>query len=189
MKLLLFLTASLLLISSLLLQSNSFSKAEISNNVLLSIVEEESALIAITYGEEKTFEVTNNTDKTIEIERVELLDEYEEEFMNIEDVDSSIFPGEMKEFALTGNSKDLTGKVIRIITRWEGGNAEIQSTLPEFPEVKEPVSDITEELATPKPEEDVVDPEVIGDIVTELTDERIIPESEEPITPEPTDEQ
>ena len=71
LRLIFYLTALFISVSFFLLQSNSFTTAEIRNEATLSIVSEENALIAITYEEGGMFTVTNNTEKsTIEIDGI-----------------------------------------------------------------------------------------------------------------------
>jgi len=69
----------------------------------ITMVLKNSALVAITYGENKTLKVTNNTDKTIKNNSVELIGESEKEIVNMEESDSDVMAGEIKEFALTGD--------------------------------------------------------------------------------------
>ena len=69
------LIALLLSISFFLYHGTSFSNAEIRNDATLTIVPEEHALIAITYGKGGNFFVTNNTAKTIDVANVEVVNE------------------------------------------------------------------------------------------------------------------
>ena len=57
------LAALLLSIITITFTGTSFSTAEIKNEATLTIVPEENALIAIAYGEDSNFTVTNNTAK------------------------------------------------------------------------------------------------------------------------------
>ena len=75
LKRLISLSALLLSISLFLSHGTSFSNAEIKNDATLSIVPEEHALIAITYGKSGNFSVKNNTAKTIDVANVEVVNE------------------------------------------------------------------------------------------------------------------
>jgi hypothetical protein len=137
MRLVFTLSILFLSLSLLLLQSNSFTSAEVKNEAILSIVSEENALIAITYEKGEMLIVTNNTGKTIEIEKVELMGETNQKNINlVENNSPSIQPGGVKEFPITGNLKDLAGRVIQIKSHWYGGSAEIKSIIPELHEVQ-----------------------------------------------------
>ncbi len=124
LKLFFSLLAILLTSSLLLLFSNSFTNAEIKNDATLSIVPEDSALIAIIDWEGRTFSIKNNTEETVEIAGIELSS----------DSDMDIEAGEIGDFTLVGDAEELSGKVIEIIAHWNGGSAEIKSTIPEFTE-------------------------------------------------------
>ncbi|MEH7252629.1 hypothetical protein V7111_10935 [Neobacillus niacini] len=133
MKLIYFLFVIFVSISFLFIQTNSFTKAEISNDVLLAIANEENALIAISYGKGKKFEVKNNTENSIEIVSINLLDSLAHNIHEVGEPDSYLVqPGRVKEFNITGDPKGLTGKTIKINFRWNGGSAEIKSTIPDI---------------------------------------------------------
>lgn len=133
LKLIYSLTALYLTISLLLSHTNSYSTAQIRNEAALSIASEDRALIAITYrAGNKRFAVTNNTGKTVEIEKVEILSDTDHRIIDLgENNFTAINPGRVNEFTITGDPKSLTGKVIQIIVHWNGGRAEINSTIPE----------------------------------------------------------
>jgi hypothetical protein len=120
-------------ISFLFIQTNSFTKAEISNDAVLSIADEEHALIAITYGKGKKFEVKNNSENTIEIVSISLLDSLAHNIHEVGEPDSYLVqPDRVKEFNITGDPKGVIGKTIKINFRWNGGSAEIKSTIPDI---------------------------------------------------------
>lgn len=128
---------SLLLIFSsiplLLIQSNSFTTAVIKNEAELSIVAEENALIGISYGKNNWLAVTNNSANPIEIESIELLDHSIQKIHKKDEMDSNhIPPGKAKEFTITGDPRELIGENIKINCRWDGGSAQIKSTIPEL---------------------------------------------------------
>jgi hypothetical protein len=130
-KLALTLTVVSLSFSFLLFHTNSFTVAEIKNETKLSVVSEEEALIAITYTQGKQFTVTNNTDKTIELTNVELVGGSDQEIIPLGNKgEIYINPGGVHAFNITGDPKDLTGKVLIIKAYWNGGSAEIKTTIP-----------------------------------------------------------
>lgn len=135
MKSIFVLSALFISISLLILQSNSFTTAEIRSEATINLVSEENALIAINYGENKMFTVTNNTDKTIEIESIDI--KGIEELFEVDEKDSFILSGESKEFTVSGDSKELAGEMMSIMVRWNEGIAEITSMLPMFKDDKE----------------------------------------------------
>jgi hypothetical protein len=120
-------------ISFLFIQTNSFTKSEVSNDAVLSIADEKHALIAVTYEKGKKFEVKNNTENTIEIVSINILDSLAHNIHEIGEPDSYLVqPGRVKEFNITGDPKGLTGETIKINFRWNGGSAEIKSTIPDL---------------------------------------------------------
>ena len=131
MKLFFSLTVLFLAISLLLFQTNSFTKAEITNEARLSVVSEENSLIAITYGVGKQFTVSNNTGNTIEIVEIWLNGDSDNRIIEIKGKGDSIKSGGNKAFNITDDPKALHGRVIQLIARWEGGKAVIKSTIPE----------------------------------------------------------
>ncbi|MDR7239077.1 hypothetical protein [Neobacillus drentensis] len=132
MKLIFSLCVISLSISLFLIQSNSFTKADISNKVLLAIVDEENAIIGITYEKNKMFKVTNNTGDTIEIDSIEILDRPDQKIIELDKMESSqIQPDRAKKYIITGNPKELIGGLIKLTIRWNGGSAEIKSTIQE----------------------------------------------------------
>ncbi|WP_164667895.1 hypothetical protein [Virgibacillus doumboii] len=134
MKVILSLAAVFASLSFLLLHTSSFTTAKVKNEANLSIVSEESALIAINYTKGKRFTVTNNTVKTIHIDRVSVLNGSDQRAINLGKDSSAIKPGGVQEFNITGDPKKLSGKVLRIDTYWNGGSAEIKSTIPDLME-------------------------------------------------------
>ncbi|MEK5067053.1 hypothetical protein [Sporosarcina sp. FSL K6-1508] len=127
------LAALLVSMSFLLLRSTSFTTAEIGSDATLSIVPEDSALIAITNWEGRKFAITNNTEETIEIQGIDILSGFSEEAMNVvENNSSTLISGGSKYFTLIGDAQELSGGEIQIIAHWNGGSAEINSTIPEF---------------------------------------------------------
>ncbi|WP_438315322.1 hypothetical protein [Sporosarcina sp. FA9] len=123
------LSALLLAITFLLFNSNSFTTAEIKNEATLSVVSEENALIAIEYEEGGIFTVTNNTEKTIEIESVQLTSGSGNDIINTDY--ASINPGGSSQFTIIGDPEPLYGTTIQLMASWNGGSAEIQSMIPE----------------------------------------------------------
>ncbi|HEY2422229.1 MAG TPA: hypothetical protein VGI04_12465 [Neobacillus sp.] len=133
MKITFSLTALFISISLLLFHTNSFTTAEIKNEAALFIAKEDRALIAIRYTKGNKLAVTNNNGTTIEIEKIELMSNADHQMIKVGENESpSIMPGRVKEFTIPGNPKDLTGKVIQITVHWNGGRAEIKSTIPEI---------------------------------------------------------
>lgn len=173
LKKVLVLTALFISTSFFLLQSNSFSNATIRNEAKLSIVPEKSALIAIIYGEGKSFVIKNNTESTIEIKRIDLLGESEDGIGFVEFNDHFIMPGGNKEIILTGDYENLSGTDVHISVRWDSGIAEIKSVLPNFP--KETQTLIDEELIIP-----VISGEQVKPTTDQDSTEPVI-ELEEPI--------
>ncbi|WP_342600201.1 hypothetical protein MHB48_03645 [Psychrobacillus sp. FSL H8-0483] len=109
----------------------------------------------------------------------------------MEESDSDVMAGEIKEFALTGSPKELTGKVIKITASWNGGSAEITSMFPKFAEdkmllvlneeekylgcEKEKHSELGEEVEVPKIDE--------GDKTPVLCEEENAPHQVEEVLP------
>jgi hypothetical protein len=202
LKLFFTLTALFLLISMLLFQTDSFTQAEITSEAILSIVSEDNALIAIIYGKGKMFAVTNNAGKTVEIESVELIGDSKNSIIEVKGKGTSLQPGGNKEFNITADPKKLPGKVIQLIVRWEGGSAEIKSTIPEaFIEQlqievekqneqdknieQDKEKQVKEQTKLEKDEEPVVEEPVNPEVVDELVN----PEAEEePVKPEEEEE-
>lgn len=179
------LAALLLSITLFLLHGTSFSNAEIKNEATLTIVSEENALIAIAYGEDNNFTVTNNTAKAIDISNVEIVNETDRAIISVvERATTRIRPGESRQFTIPGDPNSLTGKVIQLIARWNGGNAKINSTIPVLIE-NITVEEVTEmdvntvgpdidevENLIPEFDEEEIDPVLIeGVIKTEVDDE------------------
>ncbi|WP_342433242.1 hypothetical protein [Neobacillus sp. FSL H8-0543] len=132
MKLILSLFVIISSISLLLIHTNSFSTAEIRNEAELSIVSEEKALIAISYQKSNMITLTNNTGNTLEIESIEILNHFAEKINLAEEMDTfPILPGGVKDITITGDLKDAAWEMVQIKVRWNGGRAEIKSTIPE----------------------------------------------------------
>ena len=129
MKRLLFLAALFFSISLFFFQSSSYTIAGLENDGYISLVPEDSALIAVSYEEIPKFWITNNTDKTIYIERLEILGAYD---YGIDYFDSAILPGASGEFTITGDVNSVIGNTLQITARWDEGEAEISSVLPSF---------------------------------------------------------
>jgi len=153
------LAALLLSISFLLLGSTSFTTAEIGSDATLSIVSEDSALIAITNWEGRTFAITNNTEETIEIEEIKIIGRFSEEAMNgVENDSTPLLSGASKYFTLIGNSQELSGSDIYIFADWNSGSAEISSTIPEFEDEK-----VLDELVEEQIESEIIEAEEEGE--------------------------
>lgn len=129
MKRLLILAALFFSISLFFFQSSSYTVADLKNDGYISFVPEDSALIAVRYEETPRFWITNNTDKTIYIERLEILGAYD---YGIDSFDSSIGPGASGEFTITGDVASVIGNTLQISAHWDEGEAEISSVLPFF---------------------------------------------------------
>lgn len=127
------LTALLLSISLFLSHGTSYSNAKVRGDATLSIVPEERALIAITYGEDNNLSVTNNTAKTIKVSNVEMVNEDDHPIISLlENGTATIHPGDSRQFNVPNDTDVLLGKAIQLLTRWNGGNAQINSTIPEL---------------------------------------------------------
>ena len=192
MRLTFSLTALFLSLSFLIFHGNSFSTAEITSEAKLSIVTDNDALIAISYGPGKQFQVTNNTGKTIVIDSIEISDAPKNEIKELgENGSFSIEPGESKRFNVTADPKELENKIMRLFAYWNGGSTEINSIIPEWKDVSkpnderklgetkngepEPVLNENEEQQTPEPIEVQPEQEIIEDssdteIIEEETD-------------------
>ena len=129
MKRLLILAALFFSISLFFFQSSSYTVADLKNDGYISFVPEDSALIAVRYEETPRFWITNNTDKTIYIERLEILGAYD---YGIDPFNSSILPGNSGEFTITGDVASVIGHTLQITARWDEGEAQISSVLPSF---------------------------------------------------------
>jgi len=181
LKLFFSLSAILLTSSLLLLFSNSFTNAEINNDTTLSVVSEDSALIAVVDWDGRTFSIKNNTEETIEITSIELgrgsgMDITENQ------VPSIIGPGGLSQVILIGDAEELSGRDIQLVARWSGGNAEIISTIPEFVEDEveivpvleiEETDSVTEDIETDSVTEDIETDSVSEDIETDSVSEDI----------------
>ena len=192
MRLTFSLTALFLSLSFLIFHGNSFSTAEITSEAKLSIVTDNDALIAISYGPGKQFQVINNTGKTIVIDSIEISDAPKNEIKELgENGSFSIEPGESKRFNVTADPKELENKIMRLFAYWNGGSTEINSIIPEWKDVSkpnderklgetkngepEPVLNENEEQQTPEPIEVQPEQEIIEDssdteIIEEETD-------------------
>ncbi|QUW23534.1 hypothetical protein JSQ81_08550 [Sporosarcina sp. Marseille-Q4063] len=153
MKRFISLTALLLSISLFLYHGTSFSSAEIKNGAILSIVPEENALIAVTYGEGGNFSVINNTAKAIVVVNVEVVNEHGQPVTSIaQKVPFTLNPGDSQKLTIKGDPKILTGIVIQLTARWNGGSARINSIIPKLvgqSEVEESIEESIEENSEP----------------------------------------
>lgn len=76
--------------------------------------------------------LTNNTGNTLEIESIEILNHFAEKINLAEEMDTfPILPGGVKDITITGDLKDAAWEMVQIKVRWNGGRAEIKSTIPE----------------------------------------------------------
>jgi len=192
MRLTFSLTALFLSLSFLIFHGNSFSTAEITSEAKLSIVTDNDALIAISYGPGKQFQVINNTGKTIVIDSIEISDAPKNEIKELgENGSFSIEPGESKRFNVTADPKELENKIMRLFAYWNGGSTEINSIIPEWKDVSkpnderklgetkngepEPVLNENEEQQTPEPievqpEQEIIEDSSDSEIIEEETD-------------------
>lgn len=147
LRLTIFLSALFLSIIYFLFQSNSFSTAEIRSEIAISIVPENIALIAITYGEGKQFTITNNTGKTIILDSVGLNVDSKNGIIELDNKGNyTLEPDEFKSFNITGKPQDLQGNLIKIKAHWDGGSTEIKSKIPE---IKDDQSEVQSKLKLP----------------------------------------
>ena len=185
------LTALFISLSFLIFHGNSFTTAEITSEAKLSIVPDDDALIAISYGPGKHFQVTNNTGKTIVIDSIEISDAPKNEIKELgENGSFSIEPGESKRFNVTADPKELENKIMHLFAYWNGGSTEINSIIPEWKddskpndekklgETKkgepEPVLNEKEEPQTPAPPEEQPEEEIVEETPeTEIIEEEI----------------
>lgn len=175
----LFLSALFISISLLVIQSDSYSTAEIRSDATIRVVPEGEALIAINYDQEnRKIMLTNNTDKTVYIESI-IPSGYFELFQGV------IGSGETIEFDVIGKSDELNEQNISIKVRWSDGSADIVSVLPLFAD--EPLEELPIEEEEGD-EEDLAELEP-GEIITsdEKEDEEVelIEKINEPITIQP----
>lgn len=199
--------------SLFLLQSNSFSTAQIKSDLTFKIATDgDNALIGVTNKGEKSILIINNTENTIVIDRVELLELTETD--GLVEVLPSISPGETTEIPLIGKSDNLSNKIIQVSASWHGGEAVVQSILPTFDydvtiegikkETEEKSKEVPRDLAGEKPITDIIEEITTPDIVTpiqnesqgeikelkvidtELTTDPVIIEEVEPIAEEDT---
>ncbi|MFS0689420.1 hypothetical protein AB1K89_09265 [Sporosarcina sp. 179-K 8C2 HS] len=154
MKLKLSLAAFFLSVSALLLQSTSFSTAEIKNDVVISVVAEDDALIAITGWEGRIFILKNNTDDYVDIENIMVMGG---DSLGVDGYFSTMAAGEARVFTLIGEAPELSGKEIWITASWESGRADITSMIPPF------VEEVNECTDQSKVNEVIVDEEVVED--------------------------
>lgn len=147
--------------------SNSFTTAGVKNGATLSITSEESALIAINYSKEKKLQVSNNTDKTIKVTSIKLVSDPKHKIIDA-NVPFSLPSGHSREFAIANNKNGLSGKIIALKVQWNGGTAEIKSTIPELEEeekIKEQTDQETDsEKKVPESIEEQTDPEIDAEL-------------------------
>ena len=129
MKLFFSLSALFISVTLMLIYTNSFTTAAVKNEATLSITSEESALIAINYTKDNNFRLSNNTDKNIIVKNIKLVSDPKHNVIN---VDTPIFlpSGHSQEFSIVNSTKDLSGKVMTVSVHWNGGTANIKSTIP-----------------------------------------------------------
>lgn len=126
----LFITATLLVV-----YSNSFTTAGVKNEATLSITSEENALIALDYEKGEKLTITNNTEKTITIESVSIISDSNHKITTQgKEGPVSLNSSARQVYNITGNPKELAGKVIIVKARWSGGSADIKSTIPNLRE-------------------------------------------------------
>ncbi|MFF2753475.1 hypothetical protein ACFVR1_06905 [Psychrobacillus sp. NPDC058041] len=183
MKSILLLSAFLISFSLLFIQSDSYSTAEIRSDATIRVVPEGEALIAVNYDEEnRKIKLTNNMEKTIEIESMNPAS-------YVELYQASIRPGETIEYGVIGKSEELYGQNISFKVRWSEGSADILTILPMFAE--EPLEELPIEAEEGEvDEEELVEVEVEPDETTtpvENEGEEVeeIEKIEEPITTQP----
>ena len=166
----LFVSLSALLISATLLvvYSNSFTTAEVKNETTLRISAEGNALIAITYEKAEKLTIKNNTDKTITIKSVSIINDSNHKITTQgKESPVSLNSTGSQVYNITGKPSELPGKVIVVKADWNGGSAEVKSTIPNLQENQKTSDPIVEQIDT------------------ELDSENIIPESiEEQSDPE-----
>lgn len=136
----------------------------------MSVVPEDSALIAIVDWDGRAFAVKNNTEKTIVITRIELgsgLDIAEIQ------VPSVIEPGGLSQITLIGDAEELSGREIQLVADWKGGSAEIISTIPEFVEDEVEIVPVLEIEETDSVTENIETNSVSDDIKTDTAPENI----------------
>ncbi|MBO1913650.1 hypothetical protein J4G37_53640, partial [Microvirga sp. 3-52] len=83
---------------------------------------------------------------------------------------TTIVPGKSQNFILAGDPNSLTGKVIQFTARWNGGNATINTTIPELIGLSS-VEESNEANTNPEPSEDDGDnhnTEIDEDVVIEV---------------------
>lgn len=136
---------------SIIFQSYSFTSASISQEASVNLVAEENALIAITYGENKSFVITNNMDKSIRIKSIKI----QKEAKIVNDLPITLLPGASKEFLIEGDSQLLFGIQMEISIESENGNMKITSVLPQFTLEQEETDAEKEKVNEEKVDEDI----------------------------------
>ncbi|WP_308637216.1 hypothetical protein [Paenibacillus silvisoli] len=126
----------IILLTFLLVRVYSYSAVQVSSQTSLSITPESQALIAISYGEAKTFTVTNHLDRLVTISGVYLIGEADSPIAASDGTESPYFlqPEASLTFTLTGASQELLGKELQLFASWEGGSTALRSALPAFKE-------------------------------------------------------
>ena len=121
----------------------------------IELVSEENALIAVSYGENKTFVLTNNTDSTIRVEGIRI----QGEGTVLSSFPSSLMRGASTEFVIDGDSKVLVGLEMDISIQSENGRIQIKSVLPQFIIEEEDESNAEEQGNEEKIDEEVSETE------------------------------
>ena len=171
----LFFSLSALFISIILMvnYTNSSTTAAVKNETTLSVTLEESALIAINYTDDKNVQLINNTDKSIVIKSIKLVSDQKHKVINTH-FPFSLPPGHSQEFTIA-NNKDLSGKVLTVSVQWNGGTANIKSTIPKL-DIEEISPESIEELIEPevdneKTSSDSIDEQIEPAVDSELEED------------------
>ena len=149
MRLFFSLLALLISVTMMVIYTNSFTTAAIKNEATLSISSEESALIAINYTENKNIQLSNNTDKSIVVKNINLVSDPKHKVINAS-FPFSLPSGHSQEFIIANYKRDLSGNVMTVSVHWNGGTADIKSTIPKL-EIDEITPESIEELIEPAP--------------------------------------
>lgn len=149
----------------MVIHTNSFTTAAVKNEATLSIGSEESALIAINYTENKNIQLSNNTDKSIVVKTIKLVSNPKQKVINA-DLPISLPPGQNQKFSIVNDKKDLSEKVLTVSVHWNGGTADIKSTMPK----------LNIDGITPESIEELIQPEVDDEnTISESINEQPVP--------------
>ena len=163
MKLFFSLSALFISVTLMLIYTNSSTTAAVKNEATLSVTSEESALIAINYTDDKNVQLSNNTDKSIVVKSIKLVSDPTHKVINA-NFPFSLPSGHSQEFTIANNKKDPSGKLMTVSVHWNGGTAEIKSTMPKLE---------TDEI-TPEPIEELIKQEVDDEkTISESIDKQI----------------